>query len=55
MVLLAEWVRSIPKLGAAHMSVFGVLLILIIIFLPNGLVGDFGKIRRLFARKGAAA
>ena len=51
MVLLAEWVRSIPKLGAAHMSVFGVLLILIIIFLPNGLVGDFGKIRRLFAGK----
>jgi branched-chain amino acid transport system permease protein len=48
MVLLAEWVRSLPKLGAAHMSVFGVLLILIIIFLPNGLVGDFGKIRRLF-------
>jgi len=53
MVLLAEWVRSIPKLGAAHMSVFGVLLILIIIFLPNGLVGDFGKIRRLFAGKRA--
>jgi len=54
MVLLAEWVRSIPKLGAAHMSVFGVLLILIIIYLPNGLVGDFGKIRRLFAGKKAA-
>jgi branched-chain amino acid transport system permease protein len=54
MVLLAEWVRSIPKLGAAHMSVFGVLLIVIIIFLPNGLVGDFRKIRRLFAGKGAA-
>jgi branched-chain amino acid transport system permease protein len=36
------------------MSVFGVLLILIIIFLPNGLVGDFGKIRRLFGgRRGA--
>jgi branched-chain amino acid transport system permease protein len=54
MVLLAEWVRSIPKLGAAHMTVFGVLLILMIIFLPNGLVGDFGKIRRLFGRKEAA-
>jgi len=51
MVLLAEWVRSIPKLGAAHMSVFGVLLILIILFLPNGLVGDFGKVRRLFSGK----
>jgi branched-chain amino acid transport system permease protein len=47
-------VRSIPKLGAAHMSVFGVLLILIIIFLPNGLVGDFGKIRRLFTGRRAS-
>ena len=36
------------------MSVFGVLLILMIIFLPNGLVGDFGKIRKLFRRKEAA-
>ena len=36
------------------MSVFGVLLILIIIYLPNGLVGDFGKIRRLFAGKQAS-
>jgi branched-chain amino acid transport system permease protein len=54
MVLLAEGVRALPRLGAAHMSVFGALLIAIIIFLPNGLVGDFGKIRRLFARGSAA-
>lgn len=54
MVLLAEWVRSLPKLGAAHMSVFGVLLILMIIFLPNGLVGDFGKIRRLLPGRAKA-
>ncbi len=48
MVLLAEWVRSIPGLGAAHQTFFGILLIVIVIFLPNGIVGDFPKlIRRL--------
>lgn len=50
MVLLAEWIRAIPGLGASHQAFFGVLLIIIIIFLPNGIVGDFGKITRLFRR-----
>ena len=50
MVLLAEWIRSIKGLGASHQAFFGVLLIVIIIFLPNGIVGDFGKITRLFRR-----
>jgi branched-chain amino acid transport system permease protein len=48
MVLLAEIVRSIPKLGAAHQMLFGILLIVIIIFLPNGITGDFNKLKRLF-------
>lgn len=48
MILLAEIVRSIPKLGAAHHTLFGVLLIVIIIFLPNGITGDFGKLKKLF-------
>lgn len=47
MVLLAEWVRSIPGLGAAHQTLFGILLIVIIIFLPNGIVGDYKKLKRL--------
>lgn len=47
MVLLAEFIRSIPGLGAAHQTLFGVLLIVIIIFLPNGIVGDYKKIKRL--------
>lgn len=51
MVLLAELIRSIPRLGTAHQTFFGILLIVIIIFLPNGIVGDFGKIRRLFGGK----
>ena len=53
MVLLAEVVRSIPNLGAAHLTFFGILLILIIIFLPNGIVGDFQKIKRMFRVGGA--
>ena len=48
MVLLAEVIRSLPKLGTAHHTFFGILLIVIIIYLPNGIVGDFGKIRKLF-------
>jgi branched-chain amino acid transport system permease protein len=47
MVLLAEIIRSIPALGTAHHTFFGILLIVIIIFLPNGIVGDFQKLKRL--------
>jgi branched-chain amino acid transport system permease protein len=53
MVLLAEVIRSIPKLGTAHHTLFGILLIVIIIFLPNGIVGDFAKIGKLFGPRGA--
>jgi branched-chain amino acid transport system permease protein len=48
MVLLAEVIRSIPKLGTAHHTLFGILLIVIIIYLPNGIVGDYAKLRKLF-------
>lgn len=54
MVLFAEVIRSIPSLGEAHETFFGLLLIFIIIFLPNGIVGDFNKLKRL-ARLGRAA
>ena len=40
--------RSNPSLGVAHQTLFGILLIFIIIFLPNGIVGDFSKLTRLF-------
>jgi branched-chain amino acid transport system permease protein len=52
MVFLAELIRSNPGLGAAHQTLFGVLLIFIIIFLPNGIVGDYGKVIRRFKLKG---
>jgi branched-chain amino acid transport system permease protein len=48
MVFLAELIRSNPSLGVAHQTLFGILLIIIIIFLPNGVVGDFTKLRKLF-------
>ncbi len=54
MVFLAELIRSNPGLGAAHQTLFGILLIFIIIFLPNGIVGDFGKIIRLFKPRRAS-
>lgn len=48
MVIFAEVIRSIPKLGTAHHTLFGLLLIVIIIFLPNGIVGDYKKLKRFF-------
>ncbi|HEY6000014.1 MAG TPA: branched-chain amino acid ABC transporter permease [bacterium] len=54
MILLAELIRTIPKIGSAHHTVFGILLIVVIIFLPNGVVGDAAKLRRLL-RPGRAA
>ncbi len=47
MVLLAEIIRSLPAIGTGHLTFFGILLIVIIIFLPNGIVGDFPKLKRL--------
>jgi len=48
MVFLAEVIRSLPHIGAAHQTIFGIILILIIMFLPNGVVGDFGKLLKPF-------
>jgi len=54
MVFLAEIIRTIPKLGAAHHTFFGILLIVIIIYLPNGIVGDLPKLKKLFSSRGAS-
>jgi len=52
MVMLAEVIRTIPKLGAAHHTLFGVLLIVIIIYVPNGIVGDLPKLKKVFGAGG---
>jgi len=37
-------------IGMAHVLAFGVLVVVVIMVLPNGLVGDWKKLRRLFIR-----
>ncbi len=39
----------------AHVLVFGLLVVLVILYLPNGIVGDWGKIRRSVFRSRPAA
>jgi branched-chain amino acid transport system permease protein len=55
MVFLAEVIRSMPKIGAAHQTIFGIILIFIIMYLPNGIAGDYGKLLRPFKPKGASS
>jgi branched-chain amino acid transport system permease protein len=42
--LAPSWVSE------SHVLVFGLLVIFVILFMANGVVGDWGKIRRLFVR-----
>jgi branched-chain amino acid transport system permease protein len=55
MIVLSEVIRTLPRIGAAHQTLFGILLIVIIIFLPNGVVGDFEKLLRIFGKRRPAA
>jgi branched-chain amino acid transport system permease protein len=61
MVGLQETFRSAffglapPWTSQAHILVFGVLVIFVILYLPNGLVGDWQKIERAFLRRRAPA
>ena len=42
---------SITKyITEAHVLTFGLLVVVVILFLPNGVVGDWPRIRRLFER-----
>lgn len=59
MVFLQETFRSsffgiLPRwVSEAHILVFGLLVILVIRYLANGIIGDWPKIRRLWAREKA--
>ena len=61
MVLVQETFRSAlfgmgpTWLSQTHAFVFGLLVILVILFMANGVVGDWGKVRRIFGRRPAAA
>ena len=56
MVLLQETFRSsffgiMPKwVSEAHVLVFGLLVIFVIRFMANGIVGDWSKIQRIWGR-----
>lgn len=50
-VVLSELFRS--SLGSAHLLVFGVIVCLVIMYMPNGVMGEANKIKKLFRRKGA--
>lgn len=61
MVLLQETFRSsffglAPRwVSELHVLVFGLLVILVILYMANGIVGDWDKIRRLVSSKAGAA
>ena len=48
-ILLSEVFRT--SLGPAHALAFGAIVVLVIVFLPNGLFGEREKIGRLFLRR----
>jgi len=60
MVLLQETFRSaffgmLPKwVSEAHVLVFGLLVIFVIRYMANGIVGDWGKVRQVFSSRKAS-
>ncbi|MBC7227501.1 MAG: branched-chain amino acid ABC transporter permease [Thermoflexales bacterium] len=48
-VLLKEWL--VLKVGEYHLIIFGVLFILVVLFLPGGLVEAWERIRRVIVRR----
>ena len=49
-VVLSEVFRS--SLGPAHLLVFGVIVCLVIMFMPNGIMGETNRIKGLFLSRG---
>jgi len=52
-VLLSELLRAFagPVIGTVHYLIFALILVLVIMFLPNGIAGEGDKIKRLFRGK----
>jgi branched-chain amino acid transport system permease protein len=48
-------VRVAAVLTQAHVLGFGILVVVVILFLPNGIVGDWPKIRRRVFRLDAGS
>ncbi len=50
-IFLGEWFRA--TLGSANVLIFGILVCLIIMFLPNGIVGELNILKKITTRKKA--
>lgn len=48
-VLLKEWL--VMRVGEYHLIIFGVLFLLVVLFLPGGLVEAWERMRRVFTRR----
>ncbi len=49
-VVLAEVFRTIPGIKEVHVLVFALIVIVIIMFLPDGILGEWDKIKRVFIK-----
>lgn len=49
-VIMAEVFRTIPIVKEVHVLVFAFLVVLIIMFLPDGVLGEWHKIKRFFVK-----
>ncbi len=50
-VILAEFFRTVPIVKEVHVLVFSLIVVAIIVFLPDGIFGEWDKIRRIFGKK----
>ena len=50
-VVLAELFRIIPIIKSAHVLIFALIVIGVIIFIPEGVLGEWDKIKSLFRKK----
>ncbi len=53
-VLLAECFRTVPVIKEVHLLAFAIIIVGIIMFLPDGIIGSWDKVSRCFVRPKAA-
>jgi branched-chain amino acid transport system permease protein len=51
----AAFTQAMEVVQHAHVLVFGILVVVVILYLPNGIVGDWEKIRKSVSRANPAA
>lgn len=53
-VLMAEFFRTVPIIKEVHLLVFAIIIIGIIMYLPDGIIGSWDKVSRCFMKPKAA-